>query len=394
MKQPSERKILVIYTGGTIGMKRKHADGGYTPDSLDNMKKNIPELNDLEYQIDWEEMKTKDEKGKEIFIDSSQATTETFNEIGKRIKASYNKYDGFVVVYGSDTMAYAAGALSYMLEGLDKPVMFTGSMDMAIDRDREKTEEEIRKYRIKKEHEKRGSDGPRNLVDAIHITAQSGNELPHIPEVGIVFNGRLMRGNSTEKFKASNRDAFYWNEHTQIELAKIRHGESETEIEEKGLPTNFSSECEVTMLEEPIESGEDLKISELKNLIINDVDVCDPGMKFIFPDSDAIFLFNTPKEEGMGFDSDLISKIETERGGAPVFYFGGKPPVEHWIRVNSWNEKQARVKIHYILNKTSGIEEMKMMAEGNLRGEGEGPLLRESEILNESRSEIHNGARK
>ena len=392
MKPQTERKILVIYTGGTIGMK-KEGGGGWKPGSLGELRKNIPELDKLPYQIDWEEMKTKNENERETFIDSSQADIKTFNNIGEKIKENYEIYDGFVVVYGTDTMAYAAGALSYMLEGLGKPVVFTGSMDPATERNEKKSEYDIQSHRITKKYEKEGSDGPRNLIDAINVVGQSGNEIPLIPEVTIAFNGRLIRGNTTEKFKANQRDAFYYNKQTQIQLAKIRHGEDESDVEEHGLPCVFPPECEITMYADPVdEARENFQLRELSSQNICRIEVCSPTIKFIDPGSDAIFLYDTPKE--LKFDPELISKIESEREDTPVFYHGANPPVKDWISIVAWNDKQAEMKINYILSRTRDIDEIRKLSEGNLRGEGEGPLLKEFEILNEPQKEFSPGKRK
>ncbi|MBU0671231.1 asparaginase, partial [Patescibacteria group bacterium] len=150
MKEKSERKILVLYTGGTIGMHREAEKGPLKPGTAEDLQKNIPELEDLPYNIEWQEFRKDGE-----FIDSSNADVEYYNQLAKELGKAQEKYDGIVVVFGTDTMAPSAGSISYMLEGLKKPIVFTGSMIPAIDE---------------------GSDGPKNLIDAIHVAAKSGNE--------------------------------------------------------------------------------------------------------------------------------------------------------------------------------------------------------------------------
>ena len=176
MKKPS---ILVLYTGGTIGMMKDPKTGSLVPFDFGNIYQNMPILRNLDYVIDFYSF--------ENLIDSSNMTPEFWIELAEKIEDNYEKYDGFVVLHGSDTMAYSASALSFMLENLAKPVVFTGSqLPMGMVR----------------------SDGRENFVTSIEIAASKINGEPCAPEVCIFFENQLLRGNRATKFNAENFNAF------------------------------------------------------------------------------------------------------------------------------------------------------------------------------------------
>ena len=172
-----ERKhIYIAYTGGTIGML-KSDDHGYVPASgfMQHQLKQMPEFHRAEMPIftihEYEPL-----------IDSSDMTPEDWQRIADDIRANYDKYDGFVILHGTDTMAYTASALSFMLENLGKPVIVTGSQIPLA---------ELR------------SDGQSNLLNALHIAANYP-----INEVTLFFNNKLIRGNRSTKSHADGFDAF------------------------------------------------------------------------------------------------------------------------------------------------------------------------------------------
>lgn len=176
MKKPS---ILVLYTGGTIGMMKDPKTGSLVPFDFGNIYEHMPILRNLDYTIDFYSF--------ENLIDSSNMTPEFWIELAEKIEENYEKYDGFVVLHGSDTMAYSASALSFMLENLAKPVVFTGSqLPMGMVR----------------------SDGRENFVTSIEIAASKTNGEPCVPEVCIFFENQLLRGNRATKFNAENFNAF------------------------------------------------------------------------------------------------------------------------------------------------------------------------------------------
>lgn len=177
----SEKKIsvLIIYTGGTIGMIQDPETGALMPFNFDHLLDNVPELKRLGFLISSIQF--------EPPIDSSEIDPASWIRLVKIIADNYDTYDGFVVLHGTDTMAYTASALSFMLENLAKPVILTGSQ-LPIGMLR--------------------TDGKENLITAIEIAAAKENGFPVVPEVCIFFQNHLMRGNRTSKISAENFNAF------------------------------------------------------------------------------------------------------------------------------------------------------------------------------------------
>lgn len=168
------KKILIIYTGGTIGMQ--HDSGGaLKPFDFGKVHEYVPDLKRIKCTLHHHAFKNQ--------IDSSNITPARWVELAEVIHKNYKTHDGFVILHGTDTMAYSASALSFMLENLSKPVIFTGSqLPMGALR----------------------TDAKRNLITAVDIAA--GPIL--IPEVCIYFNSKLYRGNRAEKYTSSDFDAY------------------------------------------------------------------------------------------------------------------------------------------------------------------------------------------
>lgn len=174
------KKILLIYTGGTIGMGVNAANGALEPLDFQHFVHNVPELDYLQTDIDCYQF--------EPPIDSSDMTPAKWSELVDIISARYHHYDGFVILHGTDTMSYTASALSFMLENVGKPVVLTGSQ-LPIGQLR--------------------TDGRENLVTSLEIAAASDDDgCPTVPEVCIYFNGKLLRGNRSTKTNADGFNAF------------------------------------------------------------------------------------------------------------------------------------------------------------------------------------------
>jgi L-asparaginase len=172
-------RILLIYTGGTIGMIREMNTGALVPFQFDNLLESIPEL--VHIQADISSLSFPEP------IDSSNMNPEVWIQLAEILEVNYHNYDGFVVLHGSDTMAYTASALSFMLNHLAKPVIFTGSqLPIGIIR----------------------TDGKENLITAIEIAAARIDGQPVVPEVAIYFEYKLYRGNRTYKDNAAHFEAF------------------------------------------------------------------------------------------------------------------------------------------------------------------------------------------
>lgn len=172
--------ILLIYTGGTIGMNRNASTGALEPFNFEHLLANVPELTRFATRISTARF--------EPPIDSSEMSPERWTKLAHIIADNYTIYDGFVILHGTDTMAYTASALSYMFENLTKPVILTGSQ-LPIGQLR--------------------TDGKENLITSIEIAAAKDRHgFPRVPEVCIYFNGHLYRGNRTTKRSADAFDAF------------------------------------------------------------------------------------------------------------------------------------------------------------------------------------------
>ena len=176
MRSPS---ILLIYTGGTIGMVEDARSGSLKPFDFSQITDHIPELKNFNVELSAISFDKP--------IDSSNMNPAVWVKLAKLIEKKYTKYDGFVLLHGSDTMAFTASALSFMLENLNKPVILTGSqLPMGIIR----------------------TDGKENLITAIEIAAKQEKGKPVVPEVCIYFEYQLYRGNRTHKFNAEHFQAF------------------------------------------------------------------------------------------------------------------------------------------------------------------------------------------
>ncbi len=172
-------KILLIYTGGTIGMIKDYDSGALIAFNFDDLLQNIPELKILEHEIDTISF--------EHPIDSSNMNPNEWIKIANIIHDRYDEYDGFVVLHGSDTMSYTASALSFMFENLSKPIIFTGSQLPIGD---------LR------------TDAKENLITSIQIAGLRKNGKPVISEIGLYFEYKLYRANRTTKINAEHFQAF------------------------------------------------------------------------------------------------------------------------------------------------------------------------------------------
>ena len=171
--------ILLIYTGGTIGMIKDYETGALKAFDFDQLLQNIPELQLLDCEISTSSF--------EIPIDSSNMNPDYWNELCSLIASNYDDYQGFVVLHGSDTMSYTASAVSFMLENLNKPVVFTGSQLPIGD---------LR------------TDAKENLITAIQIAALQKRNRSVVQEVCLYFEYKLYRANRTTKVSAEHFEAF------------------------------------------------------------------------------------------------------------------------------------------------------------------------------------------
>jgi L-asparaginase len=171
--------ILIIYTGGTIGMVQNHLTGALQPLNFEQISQQVPDLQKFGFTLDTISFDPP--------MDSSDVGPETWIRMAGIIQENYERYDGFVILHGTDTMAYSASALSFMLENLGKPVIFTGSqIPIGVLR----------------------TDGKENIITSVEIAAAKEFDKPIVPEVCIYFENRLYRGNRTTKINTDNFNAF------------------------------------------------------------------------------------------------------------------------------------------------------------------------------------------
>ena len=179
MPELKKTSILIIYTGGTIGMVQDQETGALKPFRFDNILEEVPELRKFGFNLSSYAFNPP--------LDSSNVGPATWIRLVEIIEQNYRNYDGFIILHGTDTMSYSASALSFMLENLNKPVIFTGSQ-LPIGSLR--------------------TDAKENLISSVEIAAAHKGGEPVVPEVGIFFENRLYRGNRTSKNNTEDFNAF------------------------------------------------------------------------------------------------------------------------------------------------------------------------------------------
>ncbi len=175
----SNTSILIIYTGGTIGMVRDSESDTLKPFNFSNILEHIPELKKLGFRIQTIAFDPP--------IDSADVNPDLWVKLASIIESNYHLFDGFVILHGTDTMAYTASALSFLLENLQKPIIFTGAqLPLGALR----------------------TDGKENLLTSIEIAAEKRNGYAVVPEVCIYFENKLFRANRATKYSAEHFNAF------------------------------------------------------------------------------------------------------------------------------------------------------------------------------------------
>ncbi len=178
INESGNRSVLIVYTGGTFGMVRDES-GSLMPFNFGKVVERIPELRSLRIKLTVISFP--------FPIDSSNINIQDWKSLSYIIEKNYHQYDGFVILHGTDTMAYTASALSFMLDGLNKPVILTGAqMPIGFTR----------------------SDARENLITALEIAAATDNDKSIVSEVCIYFNFILLRGNRSQKIRSSTFAAF------------------------------------------------------------------------------------------------------------------------------------------------------------------------------------------
>lgn len=243
----SESSILLIYTGGTFGMVYDE-NGSLAPFNFSLVLEKIPELKNLDLKLTVISFPEP--------VDSTNIEISHWADIAFIIYNNYQQYDGFVVLHGTDTMAYSASALSFMLDGLNKPVIFTGAQ-IPIGSTR--------------------SDARENLITALEIASASENGLPIVNEVCLYFNFILLRGNRAQKIRSSTFGAFESENYPYLAQSgvDIEYNRGYLTPHDEGLQINYSDKMDPniailkifpSMTENTV--GGILNISGLKGIIL------------------------------------------------------------------------------------------------------------------------------
>jgi L-asparaginase len=338
MKKPS---VLLIYTGGTIGMMQDVRTGELKPFNFKALTKQIPELEKFDINLSSISFKNP--------IDSSNMHPRVWIELATIIKENYSKYDGFVILHGSDTMSYTASALSFMLENLSKPVILTGSqLPIGIIR----------------------TDGKENLITAIEIASAQKNNKPIVSEVCVYFEYKLYRGNRTYKYNSAHFDAFKSPNYPALAEAGVDIQYNELALlkpSKKALSVHLKLENDIAVLK--LFPGLSKKITlailntiGVKAVIIESFGAGNASTEDWFIAAlkkaidNGVIIYNvTQCSEG----KVIQGKYETSSGLKKIGVIGGAD-----ITFES-----AIAKLMYVLGKKSPLAKSKQLLESNLRGE-------------------------
>jgi len=336
-KSMHNQHVLIIYTGGTIGMSR--TPSGYAPE-----KANFHRLLDSLPELRSPEMPQWDIIDMDPLLDSSDVTVKEWNLIGKLIADHYERYSGFVVLHGTDTMAYTASALSFMLENCDKPVILTGSQIPLC---------EIR------------TDARDNLITALMIAAQC-----EVRGVCLYFGGKLMRGNRAMKESADGLIAFKSPNYPLLAEAgiEIRYNDKiRYPIYEEPLHLQLFEAAPIGVIKVfpgiQFELFDSIMTEKLKGIVVETF-----GAGNIPGSGTALLpILQKAKESG----TVIVVCSQCPQGTVSLGTYEASAPLRRAGAVSGYDltTEAAVAKLYYLLSKGLTTDEVKKQMEMNLRGE-------------------------
>ena len=336
--------LLLIYTGGTIGMRQDSQDQTLKPFDFSQILEEVPEIRKFAVRIDSCTFSP--------LIDSSDVEPGIWQRLARLIQEKYDQYDGFVVLHGTDTMAYSASAMSFMLDGLTKPVIFTGSqLPIGVPR----------------------TDGRENLISSVEIaSAKDADGHARVPEVCICFGSQLMRGNRTTKANAEAFKAFQSPNYPLLAQAGINIRYNDEFIRKPldwyqniSINTNLDTCVSILKIHPGITPG------SVRHFLL------DPGTRAVIIETygagnaPSAQWFTDIVAEANRMGKVLVNVTQCPSGTVDMGIYANGKALERAGVVNGHDSttESALAKLFYLLGKSKDNEWVKCMMDRNLKGE-------------------------